>query len=527
MSVPASTGGINALSGFMEMAPNDSIYSYNIMPSEYGLRLRKGYREWATGVPGDVRSIINYESNSSLVADKLWAVSENGIYDVTAFGTTAPVEDFAFAEQGPKAGWGNTIEFTSDASEHYLFYADYLNGLVQYTDVSGTWEVPTGWTMSDGGEVPEQVPFPVADIAFITVHKLRIWVILENSSDAWYLPVASIAGELKKFSFGSKATHGGRLMGLWDWTIDGGDGVDDYLLALMKSGDLIVYRGSDPEADDWSTVGSWFIGQATQSRRVAAQVGGELYMLSSYGITSVRNLLSGSIADVDAMNPSAKIARFLRADIATGLDRYEWALELHPADGFLQVVAPEPASSPYIQYNQNVATKAWGIWQNVPSISVTTWNGDFYMGGVGGIVYVYDSELDGTTLSGSNLGDPIPFSNLTAFQDTQQQSTYKRVGFIRPIGVVAGQVSLNVVAVYDYNVETTLPNPVPLPPQAVSLWNSAYWNQSYWDSAIAGASIPIGSLGMGRSFAIGMSGFATARITIVGWDVTFTSGGFL
>ncbi|HUW15168.1 MAG TPA: hypothetical protein VM537_35955, partial [Anaerolineae bacterium] len=132
MSVPASVNGINALDGLMAMQPADSIYSYNIMPSEYGLRLRLGYSQWSTGALGDVRTIINYESNSSTVADQLWAVTENGIYNVTNFGTTVPVEDVAFTVQGDAAGHGVTVEFTNDASTHYLFYADYVNGLHQY-----------------------------------------------------------------------------------------------------------------------------------------------------------------------------------------------------------------------------------------------------------------------------------------------------------------------------------------------------------------------------------------------------------
>ena len=71
LPVPASVGGINAQDGLMMMPPQDCLYCYNLMPSEYGMRLRKAYRQWATGVNGDVRTIINYESNSSVVEDQL------------------------------------------------------------------------------------------------------------------------------------------------------------------------------------------------------------------------------------------------------------------------------------------------------------------------------------------------------------------------------------------------------------------------------------------------------------------------
>ena len=57
-TVPACTAGVNALSGFMEMGPTDCIWTYNLMPVEYGMRLRKGYREWATGINGAVRTVL-------------------------------------------------------------------------------------------------------------------------------------------------------------------------------------------------------------------------------------------------------------------------------------------------------------------------------------------------------------------------------------------------------------------------------------------------------------------------------------
>ena len=46
---PASVGGINAVDSLMMMPPEDALYTYNLMPSEYGMRLRQGYRQWAMG----------------------------------------------------------------------------------------------------------------------------------------------------------------------------------------------------------------------------------------------------------------------------------------------------------------------------------------------------------------------------------------------------------------------------------------------------------------------------------------------
>lgn len=531
-SIPASVGGVNALDSVMMMPPQDCIYTYNLMPVEYGLRLRQGFRQWATGVNGDVRTIVPYEGDSAGGAnDALFAVSENGIYDVTLFNTTAPTQDIAFTTQGDAAGTGVYTEFTNDAAEHYLFYADGLNGLFQYTEGAG-WTVPvsgTGageWSYDPGSGL---TGFPVDQIVFITVHKLRIWVILEDSEDAYYLPVAAVAGELKKFTFGSKMPHGGRLMNLSTWTVDGGDGVDDYFLALSKSGDLLVYRGSDPESTEfpWVIVGTWFVGQVPASRRLTATHGGELYLLSSFGITSIRDLLQGTVANELRTSPSAKVNRFLRADVDSGLDSFTWALNIHPADGFMQVITPEPTNTPYVQYNQNLSTKAWGFWEAVPQLCAETWNAQYMMGGKDGVVYIYDGVLDGGTLAG-DAGEPVEFRLLTSFQSPGgEHAKFKRAGLIRTIGVLSGTVSVSVDAVYDYNVSQQVTPPPVLPPNGEGLWDSAVWDDATWDQNLSGADYPSGALGVGRAVAVGLAGSASNRITVVGWDLMLTQGGYL
>jgi len=94
------------------------------------------------------------------------------------------------------------------------------------------------------------------------------------------------------------------LMGLWNWTVDGGDGVDDYLIAIGRAGDVIVYRGEDPEISaidtdgasgaPWVQAGSWYIGDMTASRRPVVEYGAEMYILSTFGLTNLSDLLRGA-----------------------------------------------------------------------------------------------------------------------------------------------------------------------------------------------------------------------------------------
>ena len=546
---PASTGGVNAVDGLMLMPPTDCIYTTNLMPSEYGLRLRKGYQEWATGCVEDpprapssnVNSIIPFESNIQSVSnDRLFAVTAEGIWDVTLQNTIAPVQEVTFTQTSNPAGFGVWTEFTGDAAGdglrgHYLFYADGLNGIWQYEEATDTWSQPpsgtagTDWHYMDtDGTTP--LAFPVDNVAFVMVHKQRIWVILEDDDDAWYLPLASVTGELKKFTFGSKMPHGGNLVGLWNWTVDGGNGVDDMLVAVSRGGDVIVYQGEDPEITPsgsaigpWSTRGAWFIGETPESRRIATNYGPDLYVLSTYGITSLNGLLRGDVLGQAA--PSKKVNRFLRPDVETGKNSSAWQLTTHPADGFLQIITPKPTSNPYLQYNMNLQTMAWGFWEGVPVFGADSWNGDYFMGGPDGKVYVNSGTLDNQTLT--ETGEPISFRTLTSFQAPAGHANYNRVGIIRTVGVLAGVAALNVKAVYDYAVETEVNPPVSVPSSGENTWDSAVWDLTLWDFTLDGKSFPQGALGMGRTFAVAISGNSSSRINIVSWDVLFNTGGYL
>jgi len=220
------------------------------------------------------------------------------------------------------------------------------------------------------------------------------------------------------------------------------------------------------------------------------------------------------------------VNRFLRADVQAGINRREWSINVNPEDGFMQVVTPEPSNTPFMQYNQNLSTKAWGFWESVPMISANTWSGEYYLGSKDGIVYIYDGDYDGTTLDGEQ-GQPVSFRLLTSFSGLDNHAMYKNVGFIRPIGILAGTADVNVQSIFDYKIQT----PIAAPPITITsggnVWDSAVWDLSVWDYELRGASIPVGALGIGRAVAIGMTGNASSRFTLVGWDVSYTMGGML
>ncbi|HAM41754.1 MAG TPA: hypothetical protein DCP69_10590, partial [Candidatus Omnitrophica bacterium] len=194
----------------------------------------------------------------------------------TAGAQTDPVT-LAFGTTTGNAGFGTVTAYTTVGGK-FLMYADEVNGLYCYTEGTATWaKVASG---TGAGQISGIDP---ANIAFVTSWKNRIWFVERNSTRAWYLPIGQIAGVAASIDFGNRFKYGGQLVGVWSWTVDGGSGVDDYLVGISTAGDVLVYAGSDPTVD-FTVRGSWFIGKVPSGRRIATDVGGDLLLLTAQGI---------------------------------------------------------------------------------------------------------------------------------------------------------------------------------------------------------------------------------------------------
>lgn len=520
--VPASLGGLNLFDALSNMSQMDALKMFNLMPTPQGLRVRQGHVEWATNVPGGVRSIVPFEGQAQdNTEDKLFAVGVQGIYEVTANGTTAPVlvMDFYDPEPDPvpeQTGRGVYTHFTSDASEHWLFYADGDAGLFTYEESTGLWAVAAGITGVD-----------VADVAFVNLHKQRVWMIEKDSADAWYLPVDSVAGAATKFTFGSKFTHGGNLVGLYTWSIDGGDGVDDYLVAISRAGDVLIYRGADPETTDWALVGSWYIGEVPNSRRIVTEYGGSFFILSVYGLTDLRTLLEGEDISNEMFSPARKVSEPLSEEVSAQLSSPAWQLSQHPQENALVVVQPFNSSinQAPLQLIQNTLTKGWAYWRNLPMKCMDVWQGRMYFGTEGGEVMLYGGNLDGTLTDGTP-GVAREFEVLTAFNPlTDNPLQFKNVSYMRTLMRVSGNYRVNTKAIYDFDLNDKAATPGIAGETNVAIFDTDSWNQSVWGGSPVPKELITGDLGMGRMVATSTVGSTSGYFVLLNWDIIYKRGG--
>ena len=528
--------GIDSRVSLTEGSELNCVYTFNLVPFEYGMAVRKGYREWQidvdTGIGSGIHTILPFDGIEEQGAgDKLFAITNEGIWDVT-IPNAAPILKIAFADPQPQSGYGVFCHYVGDNEEDVLFYADNINGLFEYDAQADTWAVGPTFT----ADPPDDPPI-TSDIRFIMIHKERLWFFEESSTKAWYLEVGAKAGKATPFFFGSKFRHGGSLEGLFNWSVDSGNGLDDFLVAVSHAGDVLTYQGNNPDTvEDWQLRGTYYIGELVQGPFFGSEHGGELYLLSTFGLTSMNDLLQGvdtAVLGEGGMQHSisGKITGLLRLHIQATINDFGWQVQTIPSEGGLLISGPRQGSSPFVQYFYNLSTSSWGLWRDTPIECFNSWNGSVVFGDADNRILYMDVTADNILLTPPDdkiNGDPISFSILSSYQTLGKKGgTYKRVHLIRPDFLAKGPPSYTCVARFDYDVsEAQIPITTPISGDGV--WDVGLWDLAVWS---AGTSENFNSLqgtwGTGRYVAIAMRGETREETRFIGWDVIFDEGGVM
>lgn len=517
-TIPAPTAGVDARQNLSEPDPLVCIYAYNMEPAEYGMRVRDGYREFQAGVDDGanlgVRTIIPYTGDE--VPDRLFCTNNEGIWDVTTDGA-APVLMLAFPTSTTgAAGYGVYTAFTTDAGDNLLFYADRENGLFTYDPDLDTWVQTPGIT-----------GITITDVTYVVVHKQRIWLAVQGETIGYYLAPGAISGAATPFYFGAKFKHGGELVALLNWTVDGGIGLDDYLVVVSRAGDVIPYNGDDPSLDTWQAVGTYFVGEIPAGNKIASDFGGDLIILSEFGVTSMSDLLNASDSRAVASDSVAfKVATLLRNDLRRFKYDNGWELRYAPTQGYLIINRPKQLSYDFLQYVLIRTTEGWCFWRSVPMLCVDTWRGTTVFGTTQGTIEIMDVEFDDVDNNGT-AGTPVNFSLLTSFSSLGSPAQFKRGEIVRPTFISQLSPTYRTKVLYDYQSKQIVP-PSQILVSETNLWDVGLWDQDLWDE---GGELTTwearGALGIGRSLAVALNGYARSSTILVNFDLMWRTGNVL
>jgi hypothetical protein len=524
--LPPSQGGINTLDGAASTPPQDALRMINMIPYQFGTTVRKGYQEWCQAVPlGDgIKTIVPYTSKTETTNNsKLFAITSDGIYNITTQGGV-PAKVMNWPVKTVNTGWCSWHAYSTLAGQ-FILLCDLVNGYYIYNGTTDTWAAAPALVSVD----PILYPSPASTtFDFVAVWKNRVWLVQRDTGSAWYMEVGTITGKIAPFNFGNKFKYGGNLKGLWNWTLDGGEGVDDYLVAVSQGGDVLVYKGTDPAvAGEFTLNGGFWVGTVPKGRRLAGDLGGDMLLLSSYGLIQLSKLIGGLPLTDANVSISSKINIDLNKVMLRTLDQFGWEVKSFPQAQLIFAMTPEEAGQPQMQFVYSTATKSWCQFNDLPMLTGDTWLGQFYLGDTTNHVYIYGGNLDHVLLSDpAGTAQGINWETFTSFQSYGAPATFKRVQMLRPQFIGDAIPSYLIAPRFDFDMSTLPGSPAYIPPSG-GIWDLSLWDLGVWGGGSIITQPPVGAFGIGRYIAIQMKGRSASELTHVGTDVMFDLGGML
>lgn len=347
--LPAPLGGLNSAEALLTTPPTDGLLLENFTIRPFGIEIRKGWKYWYNNAfPAEVRTILTYTGAQTVNRKMFCATAETGagkngpLYDITLSAANRPTVPSLIPSTAPDipGEWSYTM-FIAPGTP-FLCAVQQGSGYYKYTSTIGWVEVLAGSGSGDTVKFPTGDTTTTKDFAFVMSWKNRLWFICRNSAKAYYLPTNQVTGDLNSFNFGQLFPHGGNLQLLMNWTYDGGNGIDDSLVVVSDQGDLLIYKGTDPAtATTFALLGLWYIGGLPVGRRNFAQVGGDLWICTEYGVIAVSDYVSGRItAPTSQSSAAGKFNPSLARNLSNTRDQKYWFMIPFPAEEVLIVGSP-------------------------------------------------------------------------------------------------------------------------------------------------------------------------------------------
>ena len=450
ISLPAPTGGWNARDSLAAMAPLDAVALTNWFPATTECVMRKGYTKHATGITGQVETLMAY---SGAATDKLFAIAGGNVYDVSSSGAVGA----AVVTGLTNSRWGYCNIATSGGN-----FLSMANGVDAPRNYDGSaWTTPT-----ITGVTATTLQNPI-------LYAQRQFFIQKNSLKVWYLGVDSIAGAAAAVDIAPFMTKGGYIVAHGTWTIDAGNGVNDHYVIMTNKGQVIVYQGIDPTvATNWSMVGVWDIG-APIGPRALYKYAGDMLIISQDGVVPLSGALQSS-----RVQPRIAITDKIQYAISEAVTNYAtnfgWQLMYVPTINQLWLNVPVQEGTNQQQFSMNTITGSWCNYTGWNANCMEMFNDEPYYGGNGYVGHAWNGNTD--------AGNNIQSFGLQAFNNFNNAGTLKRFTMSRPIlradGIPSVYAGVNID--FDISDTSTSLNYVPV---NYGVWDSGIWDASKFGGA--------------------------------------------
>ena len=501
-SVPAPVGGWNARDSIANMQPLDAVQLINFFPTISNCVLRGGSTNWATGMTGQVQTIMVYNGSTSSKMFAAVGTPDLKFYDASTAGAAT-----ATTVTGLTNAIWEYINITTTGGTY--LYA--VNGADKPRLYDGT-----SWVAIDAASTPAITGVTTTTLSNVTLFKNRLWFIQKDTLKAWYLPTSAVGGAAQVLDLSSIAKFGGKLVDLDTWTIDAGYGVDDNLVFVTSNGEVIVYRGTDPSSDaTWALTGVWKLGSPIGNRSML-KWGGDLLILTYDGLMPMAQSLQSSRLDPRVALSNKIQGAIVAATAAYSSSTVGWQVYYNARRNAVWINVPI-AEGQQEQYVMNTITTSWAQFQGWTANVWETYNDNPYYGGNGVVVRAWDDTYVDNT---SNIATNV----FQAFNYFDSRGVKKYFTRARPSIFTNGAPAIFVGINVDFNVDDTTA-PISASASAVGLWDAGTWDSALWGSGLQITNNWQGVTGLGYCGSIQLKSASSGlQIEWASTDVVYQAG---
>lgn len=446
-SVTAPIRGLNSRDPLASMHPEDALRLDNFICRPSSIEIRKGQANFTIGfaVGEKVWSLLAYRAAPN---DKMFAATDTGIYDVTVTGVVGA------ALTSCTSGRWESIN-GSNAGIHYLLAVNgtdpmkFYNGTV-WADATVTGIDPSFFTN-------------------ISQFKFRVLFTEKNSLSFWYLAVNAVQGAATEFPLAPLFIKGGSLLAIGNWTLDGGNGPDDYCAFITTEGELAVYKGTDPSnAATWALVGVYSIARPI-GRKCLFKYGGDLVVITESGLVKMTAVLQA--VDSRMASISDKIIGALSEAARLHKNKFGWSLTQLSAEDILILNVPTVEGTQAQQFVMNTLTGAWSMFKQMNAICFLELGARLFLGADGRVVHALTGQSD--------YGNNITLRAQTSYTHFGVPMKTKQIKLLRQNYRTSKKVAVRVAISTNYQ-QTLAYSTETLPEEVLTRFDVDYWDNSYW-----------------------------------------------
>lgn len=442
--LPSPILGLNVRDAISSMQPQYAITMDNYMPTETAVIIRSGYTKYVKlgEVKTGIKTLAYYSRPNQ---EKFIALYDGKAYDVT----TTNFTEF-------------NVEFTNTYCQ-----------TVQYKDrlyfVNGTDKPKVFYVDEDNNKHFEDWGFTGAtnDKLFINcaVSKEFLWFVERNTLKAWYSAEAgNVAGQLKSFDLSQISKKGGYLIAVENWTVDGGQGIDDYTVFITSQGEVLIYSGSNPNsADDWQLRGSYNISKPI-GYRCTMRYQGDIVIITEDGYIPMSKMLSLNNSGQSSDIFSDTIRGLVIKRTSQNKEKKGWESVVYSKKGY--AIFNVPVANQFEQHVINVNTGAWCRFTNIRSYCWCNYGDSIYFGS-DDTIYKFD---DGYSDNGSEIEGKIEqaYNNFGT-------PAIKKISLINPRTKCSTAYNLTIYTNVDFQ-KVNVNYATNIGEIGGSLWNSSSWS---------------------------------------------------